>query len=50
MEPIGKEATDFVRACEAIHGLLEMGPPLPPNDQDLIEFSCNELLEKLRPA
>ena len=50
MEPIGKETADFVRACEAIHGLLEMGPSLAPDDQDLIEFSCNELLGKLRPA
>ncbi len=50
MVSIGKEATDFVRACEAIHRILEMGPPLAPNDQDLIEFSCSELLGKLRPA
>lgn len=50
MGPIGKEATDFVRACEAIHGLLDMGSPLAPNDQDLIEFSCSELMGKLRPT
>ena len=25
MVPIGKEATDFVRACEAIHPLLASG-------------------------
>ena len=48
MVPIGKEATDFVRACEAIHGLLEMGPSIALNDQDLIEFSCNELLRRLK--
>ena len=49
MVPIGKEATDFVRACEAIQGLLAIGP-LAPTDHDLIEFSCNDLLSKMRPA
>ncbi len=28
MVPIGKEATDFVHACEAIHRLLETGTGL----------------------
>ena len=45
---IGKEATNFVRACEAIHGRLAEGP-LEPDDRDLIEFSGIELLSKLRP-
>lgn len=49
MVPIGKEATDFVHACEAIHALLAIGP-LAPNDRDLIEFSGVELLGKLSPA
>jgi hypothetical protein len=48
--PIGKEATDFVRACVAIHALLERGDTLTPEDRDLIEFSANELLDKLMPA
>jgi len=46
---IGKEAANFVRACEAIHALLAQGP-LASEDRDLIEFSANELLEKLTPA
>ena len=46
---IGKEATNFVRACEAIHSRLSEGP-LAPDDRDLIEFSGIELLGKLRPA
>ena len=50
MLPIGKEATDFIRACEAIHHLLERGDTLMPEDRDLIEFSANELLDKLTPA
>ena len=44
---IGKEATDFVRACEVIHGRLAEGT-LTPDDRDLIEFSGLELLEKLK--
>lgn len=47
---IGKEATYFVDACEAIHGLLERGDALTPEDRGLIKFSANELLEKLTPA
>jgi hypothetical protein len=50
MLPIGKEATDFVRICETIHHLLDRGDALTPEDRDLIEFSANELLEKLTPA
>lgn len=50
MLPIGKEATDFVRICEAIHHLLDRGDTLTPEDRDLIEFSANELLDKLTPA
>ena len=49
MVPIGKEATDFVRACEAIHALLAIGR-LTSAEQDLIEFSCSELLVKLKPT
>jgi hypothetical protein len=49
LSTIGKEAANFVRACEAIHGLLAEGP-LTPDDRDLIEFSGNDLLSKLRPA
>jgi hypothetical protein len=49
MLSIGKEATKFVRACEAIHGLLAQGA-LAPDDRDLIEFSGIELVTTLRPA
>jgi len=49
MFSIGKEATDFVRACEAILALLARGA-LTPEDRDLIEFTGNELLDKLTPA
>ena len=49
MVPIGKEATDFVRACEAIHALLAIGR-ITSAEQDLIEFSCSELLVKLKPT
>jgi hypothetical protein len=49
MLPIGKEATNFVRACEAIHSLLAQGT-LVAEDRDLIEFSANELLDKLTPV
>ena len=44
----GQEVTNFVRACEAIHGLLAH-EPLQPEDRDLIEFSCLDLLSKLKP-
>ena len=50
MPPIGKEATDFVRACEALHALLDRGDTLTPEERDLIEVSSNELLDKLTPA
>jgi hypothetical protein len=39
MLDICKETTDFVRACEAIHDLLERGDTLASEDRDLIEFS-----------
>jgi hypothetical protein len=45
----GKEATNFVRACEAIHTLLAQGP-LAPDDRDIIEFDGTEILNKLRPV
>jgi hypothetical protein len=47
---LGKKATDFVRAYEALHALLARGDTLTPEDRDLIEFSANELLDKLTPA
>ena len=49
MVRIGKEATDFVRVCEAIHSLLG-DERLAPGDRDLIEFSAAELLSKLKPV
>lgn len=45
---IGKEAANFVRACEIIHALLAKGP-LAPDDRSVIEFSGIELLSKLTP-
>ena len=47
MLQICKETTDFVRACEAIHALLDTGGTLTTDDRDLIEFSGSELLSKL---
>ena len=49
MLDICKETTDFVRACEAIHAKMAH-EPLTPDDQDLIAFSGNELLSKVRPS
>jgi hypothetical protein len=50
MPSIGKEVTDFVRACDAINALLERKHTLTPEDRDLIEFNANELLDKLTPT
>ena len=47
LSPIGKEAANFVRACEAIHVRLAEGL-LACDDRDLIEFSCIDLLSKVR--
>lgn len=49
MFPIGKEATEFVRVCETIHGLLARGE-LAPADRELIEFCGTELMDKVRPS
>jgi hypothetical protein len=47
MLTLGKEATDFVRACKAIHALLDRGGTLTSGDETLIEFSAIELLSKM---
>ena len=47
---ICEETTNFVRACEAIHALLDTGGTLTPDDRDLIAFSGSELLSKLTPV
>ena len=47
MVPTGKEASDFVRACEAIQALLAHGL-LAADDRSLVEFSGSELLANLR--
>ena len=47
---ICEETTNFVRACEAIHALLDTGGTLTTDDRDLIEFSGSELLSKLMPG
>ena len=44
----GQEVRNFVCACEDIHALLTH-EPLAPDDRDLIEISCIDLLSKLRP-
>ena len=49
MLTICKETIDFVRACEAIHALLERKPMLTFEDRDLIEFNVKELLARLTP-
>lgn len=49
MSLIGKETTDFVRACEAIHAQMEY-EPLTPDERDLIKWGCLDLLNKLKPA
>jgi hypothetical protein len=50
MPQIGQEASDFVRACEAIHALLARGDTFTPEERGLIEFRGIELLSKLRLA
>ena len=50
MPLIGKEVTDFIRACEAINALLDSSHTLTPKDRDLIELNANELLDKLTPS
>ena len=47
--PIGKEAKNFVNACEGIHALLAR-EPLTSNDRDVIVQSAQALLNKLRLA
>jgi len=50
MLPVSKVVLNFVRACEGIQGRLAHGDPLTPEEQDIIEASANELLDKLTPA
>jgi len=50
MRYICEETTNFVRACEAIHALLDNGGTLTPDERDLIEFSGSDLLSKLTPV
>jgi hypothetical protein len=45
MLPVNKEVLSFVSACEAIQALLDRGDTLTSEERDLIEASCNELLE-----
>ena len=49
MLPVKKEVLNVVRACEAIYALLGRGDTLTPEERNLIEVSCNELLDKLTP-
>ena len=50
MISIGKEAMDFVRACEAILALLARGDTLTPEERGLIQFRGIEVLSRVRPA
>ena len=43
---MGEEAAAFIRACEAIHFLVEQGT-LQPDDRVLIEVSMTDLRAKL---
>lgn len=45
MLPVNKEVLNFVHACEDIQALFDRGDTLTSDEQDLIEASCNELLE-----
>ena len=45
---IGKEAMNFVRACQTIHVLLDDGHLLTSDDRGLIVFSGRELMRKLK--
>jgi len=49
MLPVSKEVLSFVRACDALHALLDRGDTLTPEERNLIEVSANELLDKLTP-
>jgi hypothetical protein len=43
---MGEEAAAFIRACEAIHALVEQRK-LQPDDRDLIDVSMTDLRAKL---
>ena len=48
MPLIGKDAVDFVDACDVIQSLVAKGL-LSPDDRVLIEFSCLDLLNQVHP-
>jgi hypothetical protein len=50
MLDICEETTDFVRACDAVHALLDSGGTLTADDRDLIVFNGSELLSTLIPV
>ena len=45
----GKEAMDFIRACESIKALVAHDM-LGPEDRDIIEHSAIELLSLVKPV
>ncbi len=45
----GKEAMDFIHACESIKALVEHGM-LGAEDRDIIEYSAIELLSLVKPV
>ena len=48
MLDVANETTEFVHLCETFHDKLA-DETLPPEDRDLIGYSCIDLLSKLRP-
>ena len=48
MHDICEETKDFVHACETIHDRLSC-EGLTHDDRAIIEFSCLDLMSKLRP-
>jgi hypothetical protein len=44
MSAVGRQVTNFVRACEALHWRLIEGDSLTIEDRDMIEHAAIELL------
>ncbi|HEY6260567.1 MAG TPA: hypothetical protein VIW47_03165 [Nitrospiraceae bacterium] len=47
MLDVANETTEFVHLCETFYDKLAH-ETLPPEDRDLIKYSCIDLLNKLR--
>ena len=48
METVCREVQKFISACESIHSRLDQGGLLTLDEQELIEISARDLLEKLK--